>query len=162
MSQRPLRVKFRQQRSKLLIWRVLVKSNLVFRKRSNHTVARKHRRALHHRRRTDPIHANLRRQRNRKLTHQMIHRRLAHVVRLAAAFRHNCIRRTRQHNARIQILFTQQFRRFFHQPVIRRHINIQSRSPQTVADRSVRRRRENRRRIHNNIDPAKRRHCFAQ
>ena len=54
--------------------------DVVFRERADDPVARKHRRALHDRRRRNAIHAHERRELNGQFAHEMIGRRLGSVV----------------------------------------------------------------------------------
>ena len=61
MRERPLGIKLRQESAQLLICRPGIKFDFIFRKRGNHTVARKHRRPLYHCRWTDAVDSHLRR-----------------------------------------------------------------------------------------------------
>src|SRR6267154_4086382 len=100
MRQSALRIEIRQKASKILIRGNRIEWNRIFVERRYYTIPRKHRRAFNNSRRADSIHTNFRSERNREFTNQVVYRRLAYVVGLAAAFRHDGICRTDENDTR--------------------------------------------------------------
>src|SRR5712671_6951448 len=100
MRQSALRIEIRQEASEIVVRGNRIEWNRIFVERRYYPIPRKHRRAFNDRRRADSIHPNFRSERNREFTNQVVYRRLAYVVGLAAAFRHDGICRTDQNDTR--------------------------------------------------------------
>src|SRR6266403_1666251 len=124
MRQSALRIEIRQEASEIVVRGNRIEWNRIFVERRYYPIPRKHRRAFNDRRRADSIHTNFRSERNCEFTNQVVYRRLAYVVGLAAAFRHHGICRTDQNNSSRQVLFAKYFGRFFNETMIGRHIDI--------------------------------------
>src|SRR5882762_860238 len=124
MGQSALRIEIRQEASEILVRGNRIEWNRIFVERRYYPIPRKHRRAFNNSRRADSIHPNFWSERNREFTNQVVYRRLAYVVGLAAAFRHHGICGTDENNCSRQILVMKYFRGFFNQTMIGRHIDI--------------------------------------
>src|SRR6267154_6897232 len=124
MRQSPLCIEIRQEASEIVIWPCCIEGDRIFVERGDDSITRKHRRTFNNSRRADSIHPNFRSERNREFTNQVVYRRLAYVVGLAAAFWHDGICRTDENNSSRQVLVAKYFRCFFNQTMIGRHIYI--------------------------------------
>src|SRR5882762_5139559 len=100
MRQRALCIEIRQEASEIVVRGNRIAWNRIFVERRYYPIPRKHRRAFNDRRRAYSIHTNFWSERNRKFTNQVVYRRLAHVVGLAATFWHHGICRTDENDTR--------------------------------------------------------------
>ena len=111
---------------------------LVLLQRDDDAIAREHRRSGDDRGRRDAVDPDERAEADRQLADQVIDRRLADVIRLAAGLGHDRVRRAGEDHRGRQVLRLQHPRRFFRQHVVAGDVDVQRLGP----DRLPRSRRQ--------------------